>query len=189
MALINALCHHDYSNPGGSIAIAFYDDRINITSTGLLPQGITIKQLPREHPSVRRNPLIANIFYLCHMIERWGRGTKDMVDLCKQSGNPIPIFKEIAGSLSVTLPLNEPIRRVEITSAQSELLQSLTQRQKGILEILKYVPLSSDQIIKKLKQPPSKRIVQIELARLLKLNLVIKKGGKAGRFIKWALHD
>ena len=93
-ALINALCHRDYSIRGGSIALAFYDDRVNITSTGFLPQGITIKQLHKEHPSVRRNHLIANVFYLCHMIERWGRGTKDMVELCEQSGNPPPNLKK-----------------------------------------------------------------------------------------------
>ena len=188
-ALINALCHHDYSIGGGSIAVAFYDDRVNITSTGLLPQGITIKQLPKEHPSIRRNPLIANIFYLCHMIERWGRGTKDMVVLCKQSGNPVPKFIEIAGSLSVTLPLNEPIRRLEMSTSQTVLLRSLTQRQKDILEVLKHTPLTREEIMEKLKAPPAIRTVQLDLTRLYALKMIIKSGGSAGRFLKWSINQ
>lgn len=187
-ALINALCHHDYSIRGGSIAVAFYDDRVNITSTGLLPEGITIRQLPKEHASVRRNPLIANIFYLCHMIERWGRGTKDMVELCKESGNPIPKFKEVAASLSVTLPLNEPIRRVEVSSPQADLLRSLTQRQKEILEVLKHKPLSREEIIEKLKSPPATRTVQLDLTQLYNLKMISKSGGKTGRFLKWSVN-
>ena len=187
-AVINALCHHDYSIPGGSIAIAFYDDRINITSTGLLPAGITINQLSKEHPSIRRNPLIANIFYLCHLIERWGRGTKEMIELCKQSGNPIPKFKEIAGSLSVTLPLNEPIRRIEIKAALSELFQNLTPRQREILEALKHGPLSREEIMTKLKHSPSERTVQRELTHLYSLKIIIKCGGETGRFLQWALN-
>ena len=33
-ALANAFCHRDYSIGGGSVAIAFYDDRLEITSSG-----------------------------------------------------------------------------------------------------------------------------------------------------------
>ena len=188
-AVINALCHRDYSNQGGSIAIAFYDDRVNITSTGFLPQGITIHQLHKDHPSIRRNNLIANVFYLCNLIERWGRGTKDMVDLCKQAGNPLPKFKEIAASLSVTLPLNEPIRRVEITGIKPGILQSLTPRQKEIIEILKPKPLSRDEIMKRLKRPPSIRIMQSDLSLLCKIKMVSKNGNRAGRFVKWSINE
>ena len=187
-ALINALCHRDYSIQGGSIALAFYDDRVNVTSAGLLPTGITIPQLPKEHPSIRRNPLIANVFYLCHMIEKWGRGTKDMVELCKQAGNPIPKFKEIAASLSVTLPLKQPMQRIEISSSQL-LLQSLTVRQKAILDILKIKPLNREEIVKKLKVPITKRTIQRELNRLHILKIIIKSGKGSNRFAKWAINQ
>ena len=33
-AVINAFCHRDYSNPGGSAGIAIYDDRVEIINTG-----------------------------------------------------------------------------------------------------------------------------------------------------------
>ena len=44
-ALINALVHRDYSNAGGSISVAVYDDRVNITNIGSLPNGVEIKKL------------------------------------------------------------------------------------------------------------------------------------------------
>jgi ATP-dependent DNA helicase RecG len=94
-ALVNALCHRDYSIRGGSISVAIYDDRVEIGSTGLLPEGVKIKQLTQKHLSIQRNPLIANVFYLCRMIEKWGRGTQEMIELSKQSGNPVPHFEEV----------------------------------------------------------------------------------------------
>jgi ATP-dependent DNA helicase RecG len=40
-ALVNALCHRDYSIAGGAVSVAIYDDRLEISSTGLLPFGLT----------------------------------------------------------------------------------------------------------------------------------------------------
>jgi ATP-dependent DNA helicase RecG len=50
-ALANALCHRDYGVGGGSIGIAIYDDRLEITSIGPLPFGLTPEDLARPHPS------------------------------------------------------------------------------------------------------------------------------------------
>lgn len=85
-AVINALIHRDYSHPGGSIAIAVYNDRVNISNIGSLLAGVTINQLNKEHRSVLRNPLIANACYLKALIERWGRGTLDIFALSKSVG-------------------------------------------------------------------------------------------------------
>lgn len=65
-----------------------------------------------EHPSIQRNPRIAHVFYLCGRIEKWGRGTVDMIDDCKKSGNPAPQFEEVGGSFSLTLPLKTPLRTI-----------------------------------------------------------------------------
>ena len=53
-ALVNAFCHRDYSIPGGAVSVGIFDDRLEITSTGVLPQGITIDDLKREHTSQPR---------------------------------------------------------------------------------------------------------------------------------------
>ena len=45
-ALANALCHRDYSIGGGSVGIAIYDDRLEVTSSGSLHFGLTPENLP-----------------------------------------------------------------------------------------------------------------------------------------------
>ncbi len=110
-ALVNALCHRDYSFPGGSVDVAIYDDRVEIVSSGSLPQNVQLSDLSKQHKSYPRNPKIAHVFFVCRMIEQWGRGTLDMIEVCQASGNPIPRFEETIGSFSVILPLKEPIKR------------------------------------------------------------------------------
>lgn len=170
-ALVNALCHRDYSSPGGSISLAIYDDRVEISSSGRLPNDISLKDLTKEHESHPRNPLIANVLFVCKMIERWGRGTQDMVDFCKKVGNPKPKFREMTGSFTVILPLKEPIGGYKEKS-----YPDLTGRQREMLKLLSESALNSAQIAAKLKDYPGIRMVQIELKKLEKFGLVKREG-------------
>ena len=40
-ALANALCQRDYSDSGGSVGVAIYDNRLEVTSAGSLHFGLT----------------------------------------------------------------------------------------------------------------------------------------------------
>ena len=182
-ALVNAFCHRDYSIRGGSISVAIYYDRVEIGSTGLLPAGVKIKQLTQKHLSIPRNPLIANVFYLCGMIEKWGRGTQEMIELSKQSGNPIPQFEEVTNSVLVTIPLKESIRSNQITPTSSI---TLTERQKLILDILKNGPLNRKMIKAKMKNNPDDRAIQRDLTTLKEAGLVVQEGGSKN--IIWTLY-
>jgi ATP-dependent DNA helicase RecG len=99
-AVINALIHKDYLSTA-EIQIKIYDDRLWIWNPGKLPKQLTIESLKREHSSFPKNPLIASVFYYAGFIERWGSGTKRMIDLCKSQGLPEPEFKEEFGGISV----------------------------------------------------------------------------------------
>jgi ATP-dependent DNA helicase RecG len=186
-ALTNALIHRDYSYPGGSIAVAVYDDRVNISNTGHLPRGVFLNELSKPHQSVQRNPLIANVFYVCGKIEGWGRGTLDMIRDCKKAGNPLPQYEEVGGGFSLTLPLKESIRMVILQETPSVDVSTLTDRQKKILSILKTEALTRQQLMKKIKEPLTDRTMQRELAKLVEMGL-IKSEGKA-RSILWFLID
>ena len=72
-ALANALCHRDYSIGGGSVGIAVYDDRLEVTSSGSLHFGLRPEKLFTPHESRPWNPLIARTFYRRGIIEEWGR--------------------------------------------------------------------------------------------------------------------
>ena len=64
--------------------------------------GNTPEKLTRPHESKPWNPIIANVFYRAGIIERWGTGTLDILDWCKENGNPPPTWKEQAGSVQLT---------------------------------------------------------------------------------------
>ena len=100
-AVLNAFIHRDYYNQGGSAEVAIYDDRIEIWNNGHLPADFTVKTLYRPHRSVLRNPLLAQAFFFYGAIEKWGRGTLKMLELCKAAGLPMPEFNENSGGLEV----------------------------------------------------------------------------------------
>ena len=174
-ALANALVHRDYSYPGGYIAVAVYDDRVNITNYGSLLKGIDLKQLSQEHASHLRNPLIAQVFYACGKIEKWGRGTLDMIEDCKKAGNPLPRYDDQGAYFSITLPLKESIRPInrDISIANN---YDLTDRQKNIVAILKNGPLNRYQIMEQMNESLIDRTMQHELTTLKDKGLIASKG-------------
>lgn len=128
-ALVNALIHRDYAIYGGAVNVAIFDDRVEIISAGTLPFGLTVAELTRDHASRPRNPLLADLFYRRGLIERWGRGTQRIVEMCVAAGHPPPQFEERAGDVVVRfIPSGYvPPLRVE---------RDLTERQRRILHFL-----------------------------------------------------
>jgi ATP-dependent DNA helicase RecG len=100
--LLNAVMHRDYAHPGGHVAVAVFDDRIDIWSLGTLPTGITTEMLSGPHQSVLRNPLIAETFHRTGAVEVWGRGTNRVIEECKRYGVEPPSFEEKGGAVVVT---------------------------------------------------------------------------------------
>ena len=184
-AVTNALIHRDYSHAGGSMSIARYDDRVEINNTGSLLDGLSINQLGKEHESILRNPLIANIFFICGKTERWARGTIEMIENCKKAGNPLPIYKEIGNNFSVTLPLREPTISVIFEKQEHKLMPKLTDRQKEIIDILQHGPLNRHKIMAKMHEQLTDRTMQRELTKL-KNNKTIRSEGLANATI-WYL--
>ena len=84
------------------MAIVVFDDRIEIQSHGLLPQGVTLEQLSGPHRSKLRNPLIAEAFHRTGAVEVWGRGTNRVIAMCEKHDVARPIFEERQGFLIVT---------------------------------------------------------------------------------------
>jgi len=73
-AIVNAICHRDYVY-SSAITIGVFDDRVEITNPGMLPEPLTPEDLKKTHKSIPRNPLVANAFFLIKNIEQWGEGT------------------------------------------------------------------------------------------------------------------
>ena len=95
-ALINAICHRDYTI-FSNIEVRIYDDKLIIRSPGFLPYGITLEELYRPHSSTLRNKGLAEVLYDTELIERWGSGIEKIQQHCLDAGLPEPIFEEYQG--------------------------------------------------------------------------------------------
>lgn len=95
-AIINAVCHRDYTIPSNT-EVRIYDDMLIVWSPGGLPFGITIEDLYKPHSSVLRNKGIGEIFYDMGWIEQWGSGIDKMRNACVKAGLPEPQFEEYQG--------------------------------------------------------------------------------------------
>jgi ATP-dependent DNA helicase RecG len=113
--LVNALIHRDYSIAGGAVSLAIFDDRVEVWSAGRFPAGITPESLTRNHPSIQRNPIIAEVFHRTGLIEKWGRGTNRVAEMCEAAAIPPPEFAEITGAAVVTFRV-----RVGVSQAPPE---------------------------------------------------------------------
>ncbi|HHT96238.1 MAG TPA: ATP-binding protein [Clostridia bacterium] len=72
-ALANALVHRVW-DINSFIQIAMYDDRIEISSPGGLPPGLSENEYLLDRISVLRNPIIADVFNKLDIIEKFGTG-------------------------------------------------------------------------------------------------------------------
>lgn len=101
--LANALIHRSW-DIDVNIRISMFDDKIEITSPGGLPVGISIEEYLSDQFSLLRNPILGNIFFRLNYIEKFGTGIRRINEAYSKNYNK-PIFRVFDNSLSVTLPV------------------------------------------------------------------------------------
>ncbi len=177
-AIANALCHRDYSIVGGSVGIAVYDDRLEVTSTGGLHFGLTPEQLFASHESMPWNPLIARAFYRRGMIEEWGRGIARIVEQTKLAGLGPPEIEEAVGCVTVRLRNNRYVApqggREDPDQRRSAILALLTEADR---------PMAFREISDRLGLRASRSTLLDDLATLRDEGLVTLEG--RGRSARW----
>ena len=72
-AVANALVHRMWDIPA-SIKISMYPDKIEISSPGGLPAGLSEDEYLNGQISLLRNPIIGNVFFRLKYIEKFGTG-------------------------------------------------------------------------------------------------------------------
>lgn len=176
-ALANAICHRDYSIGGGSVAVAVYQDRLEITSSGPLHYGLSAEDLFKPHESLPWNPLVARVFHRRGIIESWGRGTLKMAELTDKAGLPRPEIEEAGGGVVVRFFPSDyiPPRQVnhDLTLRQQQILKVLDKRgQLAVRDVASDLGLDS-------------RPIRDDLGLLKQLGLVANRGH--GRGSVWFL--
>lgn len=88
--IANAVIHRSYLEPN-DIQIALYDNRLEITSPGMLLSGVNVKRM-KEGYSKLRNRAIASVFAYVNIIEKWGSGIPRIMNEIREYGLQEPEF-------------------------------------------------------------------------------------------------
>lgn len=141
-AIANTVVHRTW-DVSAHIRISMFEDRIEVTSPGGLPAGITEEEYLNDMLSVRRNPVLANVLYRLGMIEAFGTGIIRIKELYEQSASK-PDFAVTENTVTVVLPVT-----------QSDI--DLTSDERAVYNVLSRVrPMASREIIGELDFSRSK---------------------------------
>ena len=99
-ALINAVIHRDYAILGSDIKVAIYDDMLEITSPGPLPDSLPVEELGTGRSEIR-NRVLAPIFKDLKLIEAWGSGIQKMKKELKDYPEIKLVFGEVGHAFQV----------------------------------------------------------------------------------------
>ena len=158
-AIANALVHRCW-DVRANIKVGMFADRIEITSPGGLPAGITEELYLAGGPSVARNPILANVFFRLGHIERFGTGIPRILDEYAHE-TVSPSFALRDSSITVMLPVT--------------VLENVTLDEEAILAVLaKGSALTRSQISEKTQLSKSKAIRTLNA--LVEKGLVTKVG-------------
>ncbi|MBF0397617.1 MAG: putative DNA binding domain-containing protein [Desulfobacterales bacterium] len=83
-AIVNALCHRDYTISGSSIRLFLFKNRLEIHSPEGLPNTLTIENM--FYRQFTRNQSIASFLTGSGYMERRGKGLLRMKKICEQNG-------------------------------------------------------------------------------------------------------
>ncbi len=131
--LVNALVHRPYSQRG-DIYINLYPDRLQMVNPGLLPLGVTPRNI--LHQSVRRNSELARVFHDLGLMEREGSGFDLMYEVLTSQGRSVPLVVE--GSDRVEVTVSRRLIKAEVIDFIARVDQTflLSQRARITLGIL-----------------------------------------------------
>ncbi len=116
--ILNSCTHRSYSEAGGSIGIAIYDDRVEIENPGTFPTTWSLEKVLTEHGSKPHNPIIADVLYKRKFLENWGRGIGMILSECQKANLPQPEYKLDADSVRLIFKYN-PIMSIDRPSDQA----------------------------------------------------------------------
>ncbi len=109
-AVVNAVVHRDYSIGGSRIRVSMFADRLEISSPGALPNGMTVDNMATRQST--RNETLASV--LGRMRVGSIPGSRDRNYFMERRGDGIPIIWSETEKLSGRLPERELIDETEL---------------------------------------------------------------------------
>lgn len=156
--IANALIHRTW-DVNSNIRVSMYEDKIEISSPGGLPSGISQKEYLNGQISQLRNPILANIFFRLKYIEMFGTGIRRINESYKDYAIK-PAFEIFENSIKITLP----IIKTELFLTKDERIIMDILEKGAILsssEILKMTEFKKDKLNRLLKKLIQKNYIKI----------------------------
>ena len=107
-ALVNAVTHRDYAIIGSKVLLEVFDDRVDVTSPGSLPNHMTVDRVRAGASPLARNQSLANYMVVMRLMEERGRGWPLMQKAMRDFNNTEPdlFHDELGRFVRVTFRLD-----------------------------------------------------------------------------------
>lgn len=103
--IANALVHRDYASPGPT-SIQLDEDSFRVSSPGGFPPGITLDNLLDD--SRPRSPIVADAFKRAGIVDRAGRGVREIYEQLLRAGRGEPDYsRSTSTSVIVSVPTSQ----------------------------------------------------------------------------------
>lgn len=156
--IANALIHRTW-DVNSNIRISMYENKIEVSSPGGLPSGISEKEYLNGQISQLRNPILANIFFRLKYIEMFGTGIRRINESYKDYAIK-PAFEIFENSIKITLPIITT--KLFLTTDEKIVMDIL---EKGAIlssgEILQMTELKKDKLNRLLKKLIQKNYIDV----------------------------
>lgn len=156
--IANALIHRTW-DVNSNIRISIYEDKIEVSSPGGLPSGISEKEYLNGQISQLRNPILANIFFRLKYIEMFGTGIRRINESYKYYAVK-PAFEIFENSIKITLPIITT--KLFLTTDEKIVMDIL---EKGAIlssgEILQMTEFKKDKLNRLLKKLIQKNYIDV----------------------------
>ena len=155
--IANALIHRTW-DVNAHIRVMMFDDRIEISSPGGLPTGISEEEYLKGNVSILRNPILGNVFYRLHIVEILGTGIVRIQEAYKYSDKK-PVFEIFDNSIKVILPV---IGNADLTKDENIVYEVLSKTMpKSISEITDMTPFGKSKVTTLLKSLVRKNYISV----------------------------
>ena len=181
--IANSVAHRSYLEPG-NIQVALFDDRLEVTSPGMLLNGVSIKKM-KEGYSKPRNRAIASAFSYMKIIEKWGSGIPRILRECSEYGLPEPEIIDFDGDFRVNMYRQLPEKDWSHTDdTKHDTNDTISENDTKILNLIRENPSITQAELKEKLQVSIVTVKRL-MANLQKRGLIERQG--SSRKGKWII--
>ena len=192
--ICNAVVHRSYLHPA-SIQVAVYDNRVEVTSPGMLFKSLRLEDI-KEGISIPRNRALVYAFTYMNIMEHWGSGIPRIIRRCREFGLEEPELLEIAGNFRINLyrypdrtrvgkgtdKLIESTDKVRISTDKVwKSMDNLTESQKNIIQYVEANGRITNKEVQGLLKVKDSRALKI-LKELVEIGILERAGKLRGSY-------